>query len=203
MVKTRNAFAELAHDEGLGNPERISDQALDHLRSRVQTMRTILDKPADNAELAKERIGEAFRATSLHYKAHIACGLATVQWENNHTFEPVKEVNWLSESWRKKNLGYYPFYGRGYAHITWERNYDLYAGVMGLDLVDDPELALRHDVSLFVLARGMKSGDFTGRRLEEYITRNKMKFVNARRVINGENKAHEIAALAEEYMDAL
>ncbi|WP_417681487.1 hypothetical protein [Roseibium sp.] len=201
--KTRNAFAELVNDEGLGDPELVSEQVIDHMKSKVQNMRTLLDKPADNSEVVKERIAEAFRLIGLPYKAHIAYGLATTQWETNHTFKPVKEAYWLSESWRKKNLRYYPYYGRGYVQLTWDRNYDLYRGILGLDLVDDPDFALRHDVSLFVIAHGMKMGGFTGRKLEDYITRNKTDFVNARRVINGTNKAHEIAALAEEYMDSL
>lgn len=199
--KTRNAFAELVNDEGLGDAEHVSEQVIDHLKSKVQAMRNILDKPADNPDIVKDRHAEIFRLIGLHYKAHIAYGLATTQWETNHTFKPVKEAYWLSESWRKKNLRYYPYYGRGYVQLTWDRNYDLYGGILGLDLVDEPDLALRHDVSLFVIAHGMKMGGFTGRKLEDYITRNKTDFVNARRVINGTNKAYEIAALAEEYMD--
>jgi hypothetical protein len=41
----------------------------------------------------------------------VAYQLATVHWETNRTFEPVREAYWLSEEWRKRNLRYYPFYG--------------------------------------------------------------------------------------------
>jgi len=201
--KTRNAFAELVNDAALGDTEIVSDQAIDHLKAKVRAMRVLLEQPADTADLVKDRHAEAFRAIGLRYKAQIAYGLATTQWETNHTFAPVKEAYWLSEKWRRKNLRYYPYYGRGYVQLTWERNYDLYSGILGLDLVDDPDLALQHDVSLFVIAHGMKMGGFTGRKLEDYITRTRTDFVNARRVINGTNKAHEIAALAEEYLDSL
>lgn len=201
--KTRNAFAELVNDEGLGHPEIVSEQVSAYLKSKVQAMRDLLDKPADNAVIVKERHAEAFRLVGLHYKAHIAYGLATVQWETNHTFRPVKEAYWLSENWRKKNLLYYPYYGRGYVQLTWDRNYELYGSILGLELLDEPDIALRHDVALFVIAHGMKMGSFTGRKLEDYIARNRTDFVNARRVVNGTNKAYEIAALAEEYMDSL
>ncbi len=201
--KTRNSYAELINDEKLGDAELLSEQAIDHLKSKVQKMRSLLDKPSESPDVVKERLAEAFRLIGLHHKAHIAYGLATTQWETNHTFEPVKEAYWLSESWRKKNLRYYPYYGRGYVQLTWDRNYELYGSILGLDLIDEPDYALRHDVSVFVIAHGMKMGGFTGRKLEDYITRNKTDFVNARRVINGTNKAYEIAALAEEYLDSL
>lgn len=199
--RTRNAFAELVAEEGLGDAEIVSEQAIEHLKSKVYAMRALLEKPAESADVVKERLAEAFRLIGLRYKAHIAYGIATAQWETNHTFSPVKEAYWLSENWRKNNFIYYPYYGRGYVQLTWERNYDLYSGIVGLNLTEEPDFALRHDVSLFVIAHGMKMGSFTGRKLEDYITRNKIDFVNARRVINGVNKSHDIAALAESYMN--
>ena len=62
--------------------------------------------------------------------------MATAWWETAHTVEPVKEAYWVknAEAWRKKNLRYYPWYGRGYVQLTWERNY-IHAGKqLGLDL---------------------------------------------------------------------
>lgn len=49
--------------------------------------------------------------------------IATSYWETNKTMVPVKEAYWLSENWRKDNLRYYPWYGRGYVQLTWEDNY--------------------------------------------------------------------------------
>ena len=39
--------------------------------------------------------------------------LATASWETAHTLRPVREAFWLDEKWRKRNLRYYPWYGRG------------------------------------------------------------------------------------------
>ncbi|WP_422376821.1 hypothetical protein [Roseibium sp.] len=201
--KTRNAFAEFVADKKLGDPRLVSGEAVDFLKDKVAEVLKILNAPANSSDQVIERIGEAFRFIGLPHKAQIAYGLATARWETNHTFEPVKEAYWLSESWRRKNLKYYPYYGRGYVQLTWENNYELYESILGLDLKDDPDIALRHDVALFVIAHGMKMGSFTSRKLEQYITKNSTDFINARRVINGTDKASEIAALAEQYLDEI
>ena len=55
--------------------------------------------------------------------------IATVQHETNNTFKPIKEAYWLSEGWRKRNLRYYPYYGRGYVQITWRENYEKFSNI--------------------------------------------------------------------------
>ncbi len=45
----------------------------------------------------------------------------------------------------------------------------------------------------------MKTGTFTGRTLEQFVNRKSTDFVNARKVINGLDKADEIAEIAEHY----
>ena len=46
--------------------------------------------------------------------------LATVEWETNKTFQPVREAYWLNEDWRRAHLKYYPYYGRGFVQLTWK-----------------------------------------------------------------------------------
>src|SRR5690606_34382592 len=57
------------------------------------------------------------RSTALHDLAYI---LATGWWETGKTMQPVREAYWLDEDWRRRNLRYYPFYGRGDVQLTWE-----------------------------------------------------------------------------------
>ena len=45
----------------------------------------------------------------------------------------------------------------------------------------------------------MKEGWFTGKKLSNYITLQKSDFLNARRIVNGMDKAKEIEALAKQY----
>lgn len=132
----------------------------------------------------------------------IAYVLATVEWETNHTFDPVREAYWLSEDWRKRNLRYYPYYGRGYVQLTWKDNYQKFDDLlaMGGELVSTPDMAMEPDTAAYVLCVGMKQGSFTGRKLADYISPGSIDFYNARRIVNGTDKAQEIAQIAEEFL---
>lgn len=135
--------------------------------------------------------------------------LATAYWESARTMEPVKEAFWLSEQWRKKNLHYYPYYGRGYVQLTWESNYRFASNQIGDDLVSNPDLALVPEDAMEILVLGCRDGWFTrahktngwdpGYRLENFITLQKSNFVEARKIVNGMDKANTIAGIAEDY----
>jgi peptidoglycan hydrolase-like protein with peptidoglycan-binding domain len=136
----------------------------------------------------------------------IAYVLATVQLETVDTFQPVKEAYYLgakAEAYRKNNLRYYPYYGRGYVQLTWKENYAKYGKLLGLEMVTSPDLALRPDVSLYVLVHGMKTGGFTGKKLSDYITASSVDFRKARAIINGTNKADVIAGYARKWLSSL
>ena len=122
---------------------------------------------------------------------------------NSSNISAVREAFWLSEEWRKRNLRYYPYYGRGYVQLTWENNYQKYSDILGVDLVGNPDLAMENDIALFVLVHGFKTGTFTGRKITDYINDFETDFINARRRINGTDRAHEIAELAENYLNDL
>lgn len=128
--------------------------------------------------------------------------LATAYWETARTMEPVVEAYWLTEAWRREHLRYYPWYGRGFVQLTWEPNYRRAAKEIGVPMDKDPALALVPEHAVKVAVSGMRLGWFTGKKLSDYITLSKSDFVNARRIINGKDKAGEIAALAKGY-DAL
>lgn len=128
---------------------------------------------------------------------------ATVFHETNGTFKPVKEAYWLSESWRKTHLKYYPYYGRGFVQITWEDNYKKFQDFLGVDLVDSPDLALCLENALKIAEIGMKKGEFTGVKLSDYVNENETDFYNARRVINGLDKAELIESYAEHFLNIL
>jgi len=133
----------------------------------------------------------------------VAYILATAKWETAHTIKPVREAFWLSEAWRKKNLRYYPYYGRGYVQLTWDYNYLKAGRVLGLPLVDQPDLAMQTSAAVRVLVSGMIEGWFTGRRLDHYVDLHRSDFIGARGVVNGTDKADQIAAIASEYDAAL
>lgn len=141
--------------------------------------------------------------------AFAAYELATAWHETNATMQPVVEAYWKSEAWRKVNLRYYPWHGRGYVQLTWEANYRKADEALGLDgkLLQDPSLALQPEIAAKVLVRGMVEGWFTSKRLADYLpsvgTANLQQFHEARRIINGLDKADLIAGYAARFQSAL
>lgn len=129
--------------------------------------------------------------------------LATAFWETARTMEPVEEAFWLSDSWRRKNLRYYPWHGRGYVQLTWEANYIKAGEKLGLDLTTDPRAVMDPEIAAQILVVGSRDGWFTGHRLDRHINDEKTDYTGARRVINGTDKAAAIAALADDYFEAL
>lgn len=88
--------------------------------------------------------------------------IGTTAIESASTFAPVREAFWLDEAWRKANLTYYPFYGRGEIQLTHESNYRTYGRKVAelwkagdnptFDLVAHPDNALDPDIAAAVLA---------------------------------------------------
>ncbi len=132
--------------------------------------------------------------------------LATVELETAKTFKPVREAYYISEDfdtaekWRQEHLRYYPFYGRGFVQLTWEENYRNYSEILGIDFVEDPDKVMEPNISVFILVHGFKHGGFTGKKLEDYVNAERTDFMNARRCINGTDRAQKIAGWAEKYL---
>jgi Putative peptidoglycan binding domain len=198
--KTRNAWSEFKTDVFLGNPGLIGRGSIEMLQGKLDNIGKGKAHDFSNKSGTIEAIKWECRAQGVGLNTQISYVLATTQWETNQTFEPVREAYWLSENWRKKNLRYYPFYGRGFVQLTWKNNYEKYSRILDVDMVGDPDIAMQPSVALFVLVHGFKTGTFTGRKITDYIDDTKTDFVRARRCINGTDKAHEIADIAKKLL---
>ncbi len=126
--------------------------------------------------------------------------LATAKWETAHTMKPVREYGGEKYLRSKK---YYPYVGMGYVQLTWKANYEKASRKLGVDFVKNPKLLLKPEYAAPILVIGSKEGWFTGKKLSDYITLNRSDFKSARRIINGTDKAAEIAKIAREYDAAL
>ena len=128
--------------------------------------------------------------------------LATAWHETAFTMQPVVEYG--GETYLQSK-DYYPWYGRGLVQLTWEENYALQDEKLGLKgaLLQNPDLALQPDIAVKILLYGMADGDFTGKRLDHYFTDDLTDWYNARRIVNGTDKASEIAAYAEKFHNAI
>ena len=148
------------------------------------------------------KVIEKAKELNLPLKTQWAYLMATIEWETAHTFEPVREAYWLSEAWRRDNLRYYPYYGRGYVQLTWEDNYKYFSGITGLDLLSNPDLAMQPDTALFILVYGLKHGVF-GAKLEDHVRADKTDYYHARRCVNILDCAADIEAIAIEWESQL
>ncbi len=198
--KTRNGWAEFKTDVYSGKPDFIGKESIKTLQVKLDEVREKEDHDFSCRSGVIEAIKWECRSMGISLNTQIAYVLATTQWETNQTFVPVREAYWLSEEWRKNHFLYYPFYGRGFVQLTWKNNYEKYSSMLSVDMVSDPDIAMRPNIALFVLVHGFKAGTFTGRKITDYINETKTDFVQARRCINGNDKAYEIADIAKKFL---
>lgn len=94
----------------------------------------------------------------------------------------------------------YLYRGRGYVQVTGRANYGKAGLALGLDLLRHPDMALHPTVASQILVRGCSEGWFTGKKLGEYLPGD---YRNARRVVNGTDRADLIAGYARQFEIAL
>ncbi|EXJ14577.1 glycoside hydrolase family 19 protein [Imhoffiella purpurea] len=201
--RTRNAWAEYKTDVFPGNPELIGLESIGMLADQLAKLAETGTHDFTSKPGTIEAIKWECKTQGIGLDTQVAYVLATTQWETAQTFEPVRESFWRSEEWRRTHFHYYPYYGRGFVQLTWKTNYEKYSRILGLDLVADPDIAMRPNIALFVLVHGFKTGTFTGRKISDYIDRDRTDFINARRCINVTDKAETIANIAKKYLSRL
>jgi hypothetical protein len=134
--------------------------------------------------------------------------LSTQKGECN--FEPVREIGrgrGKPYGLKHKATGQV-YYGRGLVQLTWFDNYAKMGVLLGLPLVQEPDMALEIPVAVAILFEGMTTGvsargDFTGHHLGEYFNATTDDPLNARRIINGRDKASQFAAWHREILKVL
>lgn len=132
---------------------------------------------------------------------------ATAYHETARTMQPIEEYGGWSTS-------YAPWFGRGFVQLTWEENYELQQNKLNrlpevhqygipYQVHDDYNLALDPRTSAIITVGGMRDGNFTGKALGDYVKPGSVDYLNARRVVNGTDRAEQIAGYAEKYETAL
>lgn len=152
-----------------------------------------------------------------------AYALATSYHETASTMQPIKEYGGATYFTRMYDVsGARPqmaiangntcagdgpkFCGRGYVQLTWKNNYEKAGKKCGVDLVQYPDKAMQADVAAKILRHGMTEGWFTGKKFSDYLPQKRAErvhFTNARRIINGTDKAAQIADHALKFQAAL
>lgn len=131
--------------------------------------------------------------------------LATAYHETGRRMQPLREIG------RGRGRAYgvpdpqtgHVYDGRGLVQITWKANYRRLGARLGLDLVADPDRCLDPKIAAAILVVGMQEGLFSGRALSDAFRPDATDWVGARRIVNGLDRAAEIAAYARAFHAAL
>jgi predicted chitinase len=120
----------------------------------------------------------------------IAYILATAQHESG--YRPIDEGGGASQT-------YAPYFGRGFVQLTHEANYRKYSKILNQDFVKDPDLVKKPTIAAFILVHGMRTGTFTGAKLDDFIKGDSADYIRARTIVNGNDRDALIADYARQW----
>lgn len=127
----------------------------------------------------------------------LAYALGTAHHETDRKFGPIREYG------LGRGKPYAPYYGRGLVQLTWDYNYAKMGEKLGIKLLEKPDLALEVKNAIAIMFIGMTEGLFTGKKFANYFSKTNENWVQARRIINGLDKAQLIADYAKRYYGAI
>jgi putative chitinase len=151
-------------------------------------------------------------------RRQLAYCLATFKWETAHTMKPIDEhggpkyfnSRYGPQTKVGKMLGNTKpgdgalFHGRGYVQLTGRRNYGKAKTLTGVDLLSEPDRAKDPGLAYQIAIQGMKDGWFTTKKLGQFIKDGQLPdYENARTIINGHDKAQNIADIARRFDEVL
>jgi predicted chitinase len=148
---------------------------------------------------------DAWNASNYKGLENLAYCLATAYHETAHTMQPIAEYG----KGRGKKYGKADprtgkkYYGRGYVQLTWYENYEKARQKMGVNFVSHPDQAMKPEYAAHILYTGMFEGWFTKYCLGDYIYNDHCDYRNARRIVNGLDKATQIKRYAEQFESAI
>lgn len=175
-------------------------------QGQVDGINAILDAWESRPEFTDPRWLAYMLATAKHETANTMQPIG--EYGGNAYFHRMYDPDGERGDFARRNGNTEPgdgvrFHGRGYVQLTWRSNYAKMAALTGVDLVGNPELALDPKIASLILFEGMKSGMFTGVGLGTYFNQVKDDPVNARRIINGTDRAYDIAEIHRDFLAAI
>ena len=175
------------------------------------------NKISDSQAEGITAIVDEFERRKLADSRYLAYILATILHETAKTMQPIEEFGKGKNMRYGKKVRYngkpyylldHIYYGRGHVQVTWLDNYEkltIASKQNGhqYDFVNHPELLLQMKPSIWATFYAMINGIYTGKRLSDYFNSNRTDWINARRIINGLDKADLIKDYAIVFNDAI
>jgi predicted chitinase len=169
------------------------------VQQQVDSMNAILDQY------------DKLKLDDLRWLADI---LGTVFRECGSNMAPVRETFATSDAQARQRLANaayaqtdpvtgQSYYGRGLVQLTHKTNYAAQGNRLGIDLLNNPDLALELDVATDITFHGMINGDFTGKKLADFFNLQTEDWIDARRIINGLDHAQEVADVSRTFFAVL
>ncbi|NLS02852.1 hypothetical protein HGP14_05635 [Rhizobium sp. P32RR-XVIII] len=181
--------------------------------------------------LSEEQV-EGMTAILDYFETHMPDGdlrwlayiLATAFHETAYTMQPVREtladsdakaieildrayaagkLPWVKTVYWRPDEDGKSWLGRGLVQLTHKRNYEAMSPMTGFDLVAEPDRAMEMATAVRILIEGMVAGSFTGHKLADHLNTDKEDWVNARRIVNGTDRAEKLAEYGKTFYAAL
>ena len=151
---------------------------------------------------------------------HLAYMLGTAHHETGRTMQPVREtfastddkaiaildaafkagkLPWVSKPYWPRDAQGKTWLGRGMVQITHVSNYQKLQTLTGIDITTDPNQAMVLSTAIQVMFIGMNVGAFTGKKLSDFFAGPKELWRDARKIINGLERADLVASYAQKY----
>jgi putative chitinase len=170
-------------------------------QSQVDGMNYLLEVWERHFEAPNPRDGTAW----------LAYALGTFFHETAETMQPIEEYGKGASKSYGQPCGPHgqKYYGRGHVQLTWEENYkngeQFLKGRYGVhsNIHAEPHKMLLGETSALVSYDGMVNGWFTGVGLPKYFNSQVEDPKNARRIVNGTDKADLIAGYYWKFKKAL
>lgn len=190
------------------NKKRFFDEIRDSLfhgylsQSRVDGINAKLDA-FDKFNIDDNRWRAYMLATSYHETARTM--LPIEEWGKGRGKPYGKKIKHDGQFYLWPDKIYY---GRGDVQLTWYENYEKMGKLLDIPLLENPDLALDSGISARIMIEGMTKGlssrgDFTGVSLENFFNSYADDPVNARRIVNGLDRAKIIAGYHFSFLDAI
>jgi putative chitinase len=144
----------------------------------------------------------------------LAYMLATTHHETGRTMQPIEEFGKgrtmsygsrlkMTKDRNGKRIPYTDtteiFYGRGFVQLTWYENYDLAGRKLGKNFMHNAKDVMELENATKIMFLGMTQGWFTGKKLEDFFNKTSENWANARKIINGLDRANLIKDHALKY----